>query len=138
LKGEYEQFFVAAGEHKVNTIKMGSGPPLVMVHGFGGGVGLWVSNLDELSKNYTGYAIDLMGFGRSSRNVSTGLTEIDAEKYFLDGLEQWRSSMGLTKFTLLGHSLGAFLSACYTINNPLHVSKLILADPWGVPKKTSS
>jgi len=36
---------------------------------------------------------------------------------------------------LLGHSFGGYLSAVYTLKYPKKVSRLILADPWGVPQK---
>ena len=41
--------------------------PLVLVHGFASGIGLWILNLDHLSENRTVYAFDVLGFGRSTR-----------------------------------------------------------------------
>lgn len=43
--------------------------------------------------------------------------------------------MELDKFVLLGHSMGGFLAASYAIQYPNRVQHLILADPWGFPKK---
>jgi len=121
----------------INTIVVGQGPPLVMLHGFGAGVGFWVANLKELAKNHTVYAIDLPGFGRSSRPTYAGKTAEDAEEFFLSALEAWTGSVGLqsTKFHILGHSFGAYLAAVYSLRNPTQIEHLILADPWGVPSR---
>jgi len=136
LKTEYRQEFVTAGGYQFNTIVLGSGPPLVMLHGYGGGIGIWIDNLDEISAHYTIYAIDILGFGRSSRPTFKGKSAEEAEEWFVNGVELWRSAVKLDNFYLLGHSMGAFISTCYTIKYPEKVQKLILADPWGVPEKT--
>jgi pimeloyl-ACP methyl ester carboxylesterase len=91
--------------------------------------------LDELARDHTVYAVDLLGFGRSSRHPFSGQTPEDAEKYFVDSFETWRKTLGLDKFHLLGHSMGAYLSAVYTLQEPSRVSRLILADPWGLPER---
>jgi len=136
IKTPFEQKLVdIGGGHHINTIKIGSGPPLVMIHGFGGGIGIWIGNLDVLAKHFTIYAIDIIGFGRSSRPLFTGTTPEHSEQWFLEALESWIKALELSNFILLGHSFGGYLSAIFTIRNPKKVSRLILADPWGVPLK---
>lgn len=136
----YEQRMVRVGEHEINTLIAGSGPPLVLIHGFAAGIGFWTGNIDELSTRFTVYAIDLLGFGRSSRPAfvpSTPYSEdmTPEEQVWIESIHAWSEAMELKSFVLLGHSLGGFLSGSFALKHPEKVRHLILADPWGVPSK---
>eukprot|EP01117_Protostelium_nocturnum_P009962 TRINITY_DN354_c0_g1_i1.p1 TRINITY_DN354_c0_g1~~TRINITY_DN354_c0_g1_i1.p1 ORF type:complete len:385 (-),score=146.94 TRINITY_DN354_c0_g1_i1:128-1282(-) len=120
----------------VNTLKAGQGPPILFLHGFAAGIGLWAGNLKEISKNNTIYAIDLVGFGRSTRYPFNGKSKEEAEDYFLDMIENWRNSSGIDgKFNLLGHSFGGYLAGNYALRYPQNINHLVLVDPWGVPHR---
>lgn len=104
--------------------------PIVLLHGYISALAFWMLNLDEFAAHRPVYAIDLLGFGRSSRpNFSTCAHEI--EEQFVMFLERWRESMNIPKMILLGHSLGGFIASCYALKYPDRVEHLILADPWG-------
>lgn len=105
-----------------------------MLHGMGSGVGLWVLNLDSVSRNRPVYALDVLGFGRSSR-TKFNRDSVLAEQEFVDSIEEWRKAMNLGKIILLGHSLGGYLSACYSMQHPEQIKHLILVDPWGLPQR---
>lgn len=107
--------------------------PIVLIHGFCGGIGLWVHNIEALSSNRPVYAIDLLGFGRSSRPPFSS-DPIVAETQFVESIEDWRKELGLQEFILLGHSFGGYISTSYSLKYPDYVKALILADPWGFPE----
>lgn len=88
-------------------------------------------NLEEISADRPLYAIDLLGFGRSSRpNFSTENAEM-VEQQFVESIEKWRELMKIDSMVLLGHSFGGFLATSYAMKYPHRIEHLILADPWG-------
>ncbi|KAK9892127.1 hypothetical protein WA026_018327 [Henosepilachna vigintioctopunctata] len=137
LKTPYKGFYVSIVldgiEEKIWTIALNtesSNTPLVLLHGFAAGLGLWSLNLDALSKYRAVYAIDILGFGRSSRTKFSN-NAVDNEKKIINSIEKWRQHLNLDKFFLLGHSMGGYLATSYTLSYPESVKLLILCDTWG-------
>lgn len=112
-------------------------PPLVLIHGFGGGIGVFIKNIDDLAQRYTVYAIDMLGFARSGRKprIQKSDNPQDVENLFVDSIEKWREAEKLKDFTLVGHSFGGYLSCAYALKHPDHIKHLVLADPWGFSPK---
>lgn len=115
---------------------------LVMLHGYGAGLGFFYKNFEALSRlaGWKLYALDMLGMGRSSRPPfsvkAKGREEKarEAESWFVDALEEWRVKKGIDKMTLMGHSLGGYMAVCYALKYPGHLNKLILASPVGIPE----
>ncbi|KAK8051198.1 cardiolipin-specific deacylase, partial [Apiospora rasikravindrae] len=115
---------------------------LVMLHGYGAGLGFYYKNFEPLTrtKGWKLYALDMLGMGNSTRppfriNAKDQAGKItEAENWFIDALEDWRKARKLEKFTLLGHSLGGYLAVSYALKYPGHLNKLILASPVGIPE----
>ncbi|KAK9513251.1 hypothetical protein VZT92_026799 [Zoarces viviparus] len=107
--------------------------PMVLLHGFGGGVGLWAQNLDALSQRRPVFAVDLLGFGQSNRPLFSADAH-EAEDQFVESIEQWRAKVGLESMILLGHNLGGFLAVSYSIKYPGRVKHMVLVEPWGFPE----
>ena len=49
----------------------GSGPPVILLHGWLGSWGLWQPTMEALGREYRCYALDFWGFGESGRKRST-------------------------------------------------------------------
>ncbi|KAJ6539103.1 Alpha/Beta hydrolase protein [Mycena capillaripes] len=122
-------------------------PPVVLMPGYGAGIGFFFPNIPTLAKwaGHRGssvYAVDWLGMGRSARvpfTIKSSRKDIpgrvtEAESFFIDSLETWRRKMQLEQFTLIGHSLGGYLSVAYALKYPDRVNKLILLSPAGVPR----
>ncbi|KAF9113314.1 hypothetical protein BGX27_001850 [Mortierella sp. AM989] len=118
---------------------------IVVCHGFGAGLGFFFRNYLSLSQIPSSkiYAIDWLGMGGSSRpdfnfkhTSKTSLKEVvkNSEDFFIEGLEEWRQVQQIEKMTLVGHSLGGYLSVAYALKYPERVEKLILVSPVGIPE----
>lgn len=115
---------------------------VVMVHGYGAGLGFFYKNFEPISRTpgLKVYALDMLGMGNSTRppfKIRAKEKEdqvIEAENWFVDALEEWRKAKKIERFTLLGHSLGGYLAVSYALRYPGHLKKLILASPVGIPE----
>ena len=132
----------ALNEFSVERLEEDTEQNLVMLHGYGAGLGFFYKNFEGLSRvpGWKVYALDLLGMGRSSRppfrirakDRQASITE--AENWFIDALEEWRIARKIDRFTLLGHSLGGYMAVAYALKYPGHLNKLVLASPVGIPE----
>ena len=83
---------------------VGSGTPLVLVHGFLGSSDMWTPQIKFFKDNFRVIAPALPGFGNSSKINSCDSIECMA-KVILDLLEKKE----IKKFNLLGHSMGGMI-----------------------------
>ncbi|KAL3478758.1 Alpha/Beta hydrolase protein [Aspergillus californicus] len=132
----------ALNEFSVERVGEEADQHLVMLHGYGAGLGFFYKNFEPLSrlKGWQLHALDLLGMGRSTRTpfrIKSKEREDairEAEDWFVDALEEWRIKRKIDRFTLLGHSLGGYIAVNYALKYPGRLNKLILASPVGIPE----
>jgi pimeloyl-ACP methyl ester carboxylesterase len=104
---------------------VGSGPPVLLVHGLAGSWRWWEPVLEPLSRELRLYLVDLPGFG-SARRRRFALA--DAPSYLRGLVEE----LGLERPHLVGHSLGGAVCARVAVLWPERVGRLVLAAPAGL------
>jgi pimeloyl-ACP methyl ester carboxylesterase len=98
-----------------------SGPPLVFVHGYLGGAGLWEEQLQAFSDGFRCFAPNLAGFGDSAGMVAPDTIEGHARQV-LDTLTE----AGVETFHLLGHSMGGMVVQQMAAMAPERIERLVL------------
>jgi pimeloyl-ACP methyl ester carboxylesterase len=97
------------------------GTPLVLVHGLGVSSAYWRRIQPLLADRRRVYALDLPGFGRTTRPHSP--LDIGA---LARALGDWLGALDLAPIHLLGHSMGGQVVAAFARDHPDRVSGLIL------------
>ncbi len=110
---------------RIRFFTAGEGPPLLLVHGFGGAA--W--NFDELARLLPGRRLlipDLPGHGGSAPLPAASLAS------FADALGNLLEAEGIDEADVLGHSLGGVVALRLAVRHPDRVRRLILAAPAGI------
>ncbi len=85
--------------------RMGSGPPLLLIHGLGGTRGIWRPQLEELAREREVIAVDMPGFGESPPLPGRATPWAMAES--IAGL---CAELGIERPHVAGNSLGAWVA----------------------------
>ena len=111
--------------------KAGSGPPLLLLHGNGEDGTYFVHQIEEFSRDFTVYAIDTRGHGKSPRGIAPFTIS-----QFADDLLAFMDRQGLPRADILGFSDGGNIALIFALRHPDRVRRLILnganLDPKGV------
>jgi pimeloyl-ACP methyl ester carboxylesterase len=117
-----------AGDTRVRAVQGGKGEPtLVLLHGFGESLTTWRALFDPLAGSYRVLAVDLPGFGGSTKPRAPYTLEAMTRR--LTTLLE-RETEG--PVVLIGHSMGGMLAASVALARPDRVRALILVAPAGL------
>ena len=126
-------------QNYIHTLKAGTkGESMLLIHGYGGSGVTFFRMIEELSQEFTVYCIDLLGMGLSSRPNFTAQNTEETNDFFVESIEEWRKYIGLKRFHIVGHSLGGYVSTCYTLKYPQYISSLILLSPGGITARSKT
>lgn len=121
------QRWVEVGGRKVNVIELGSGPPIVFVHGLSGSWQNWLEQLPVFARDHRVVAFDLPGFGASE--MPLGEISISGYARFVDALYD---ALGIDAAAVVGNSMGGFIGSELAIRFPARVERLVLVSAAGL------
>lgn len=99
---------------------------IIFIHGLGSYSPAWMKNIAELKNNFRCIAVDLPGYGKSSKEIHSGQME-----FYADEIIDLMNKLGIDKANIAGHSMGGQIGMVMSIKYSDRVSKLILVDPAG-------
>lgn len=122
----HEDRYVEVKGKNIRYWAAGAGPALILVHGLACSAEFWQYNIGPLAGDHRVYALDLLGFGRSDKDVGEFSLRY-AALFMADFME----ALGIERATLVGNSLGGVICAQFAVQCALRLNKLILVDSAG-------
>jgi pimeloyl-ACP methyl ester carboxylesterase len=122
---------VAVKSQTMAYLDLGTGPPVILIHGFGGSMWQWEHQQAALSTSMRLITPDLIGSGLSDKPD----IEYRPEE-MLDYFVSFMDALQIPQAVLVGNSMGAGLAIGMALTHPDRVSKLILID--GLPSDVSN
>jgi pimeloyl-ACP methyl ester carboxylesterase len=136
--GELEARYAGAASHfvevrgvRVHYQDVGSGPPIVLLHGSNASLFTWEGWQRELSSEHRVISLDLPGHGLTGPDPLSRYRFADLVEF----LEEFRVQLGLPRFSLAGSSMGGGVAWRYALLYPERVERLILIDAVGYPRE---
>jgi len=99
---------------------------IIFIHGLGSYLPAWKNNVEVLKNNYRCIAIDLPGYGKSSKAIHEGTMD-----FYADVVKNLMDKLQIKSAVIAGHSMGGQIAIVMSLKYPDYVSKLILVDPAG-------
>jgi len=131
ISEELEKYgsFVRINNINTHMWEIGSGDPVVFIHGFMGANYDWRFNMPELSKHFAVKAFDLPGFGYSDKPLDFAYTS----EGYADFIKAYLDVCSIKKVVLVGNSMGGQIALQAYMKYPERVSALVLIDSGGCP-----
>ncbi len=112
---------VLVHDQRIAYLDIGDGPPVILIHGFGGSMWQWEHQQHALSQHFRTITPDLLGSGLSDK------PDIDySPAQMLDFCIGFMDALQIPHATLVGNSMGAGLAIGMALTHPTRVDKLVL------------
>jgi pimeloyl-ACP methyl ester carboxylesterase len=121
-----QKFQLSNGE-RLAYMDEGEGEVLLFIHGLGSYAPAWKKNIHVLKDNYRCIAIDLIGYGKSSKPNDMVLLKDQSAV-----IHELLTHLEIEMYHIVGHSMGGQIGIHHALDYPAHVKSLILAAPAGI------
>jgi pimeloyl-ACP methyl ester carboxylesterase len=120
--------FIDLDGRKTHYIEKGKGEAIILLHGFLYDSYLWAANIDALARCFKVYALDLWGWGYSTRDpLDYGY------QLYADQVLSFMDKLGISSASLIGQSMGSGTAILFCVQHRQRVNKLVLVAAAGLP-----
>ena len=127
---------VQTGNFTTNTHDVGSGAPVLLIHGSGPGVSAWANwrlLLPVLAQTRRVIAPDMRGFGFTQRPANPADSSAYTMAAWVQQAVDLLDALNIEQTDLVGNSFGGALALALAIAHPQRVRRLVLMGSVGVP-----
>ncbi len=112
----------------INVRRAGSGPPVLLLHGYPQTHALWHRVAPELARRFTVIAADLRGYGDSSKPAADADHAAYSKRAMAADMIEVMRQLGFPRFAVVGHDRGGRVAYRMALDHPEVVSKLAVLD----------
>lgn len=128
LYPNFEPLRLKVGGAEIAGVRGGSGPPLLLLHGFPQSHLIWHKVAPALADHFTVIATDLRGYGSSSAPPGGPGHAAYSKRAMAQDQVALMAALGYPRFALCAHDRGARVAHRLCMDHPEAVSRLMLLD----------
>jgi haloacetate dehalogenase len=124
----FEARDIDAGEATIHVRVAGSGPPLLLLHGYPQTGAMWHLVAPALAEDHTVVVADLRGYGASSKPATTEDHEPYSKRAMARDQVAVMEALGFGRFAVAGHDRGARVAYRMALDHPDRTERVALLD----------
>ncbi len=124
----FETRRVATSGAEINLRLGGSGPPLLLLHGYPQTHVMWHRVAPYLAERFTVAAADLRGYGDSAKPASDPAHAAYSKRAMARDQVEVMGSLGFERFAVVGHDRGARVTHRMALDHPDRVERAVVLD----------
>jgi haloacetate dehalogenase len=125
---EFESSEIQTDETSIFLKRAGSGPPLLLLHGFPETHVMWRGVAPLLARDFTVVCADLRGYGRSGCPASTPDFAPYAKRAMARDMMTVMERLGFPRFAVAGHDRGGRVAYRMALDHPAHIARVAVLD----------
>ena len=124
----FRRFDIEGEGAVIHGVTGGSGPPLLLLHGYPQTHAMWHKIAPELARRFTVVATDLRGYGRSSKPETTADHAPYSKRAMAADMVRVMERLGHSRFMVGAHDRGARVAHRMALDWPDRIERIALLD----------